>query len=58
LLSLFINGSGVPNAGVTLAPGATSWATLSDRNAKKDFAPVDIGAVLDKLATVPVEQWH
>jgi hypothetical protein len=53
-----VNGSGNPTAGVALAPGATSWATLSDRNAKKDFAPVDIGAVLDKLAAVPVEQWH
>ena len=53
-----VNGSGNPTAGVTLAPGATSWATLSDRNAKKDFAPVNAEAVLDKLAGVPVEQWH
>jgi len=53
-----VNGSGVPTAGVSLAPGATSWATLSDRNAKKDFAPVDTGAVLAKLAKVPVEQWR
>ena len=44
--------------GGSLTPGATSWATISDRNAKKDFAPVDTGAVLDKLAAVPVEQWH
>ena len=53
-----VNGSGNPTAGVALSPGATSWATLSDRNAKKDFAAVDTGAVLDKLAAVPVEQWH
>ena len=42
----------------SLAPGETSWATLSDRNAKKDFAPVNTQAVLEKLAGVPVEQWH
>ncbi|HEV2454196.1 MAG TPA: tail fiber domain-containing protein [Verrucomicrobiae bacterium] len=44
--------------GVQLAAGSTSWATLSDRNAKKDFRPVDPRTILDKLATVPIEQWH
>jgi hypothetical protein len=52
----FFTGSGT--GGATLAAGATSWTTLSDRNAKKDFAPVDYQAVLDKLAQVPIEQWH
>ena len=41
-----------------LAAGATSWTTLSDRNAKKDFAPVEYQGVLTKLAQVPIEQWH
>jgi hypothetical protein len=53
-----VDGSGNPTAGAMLAPGATSWATISDRNAKKDFAPVDGESVLDKLSAVPVEQWH
>jgi hypothetical protein len=44
--------------GVHLNPGATAWTTLSDRNAKKNFKPVDYVAVLDKLATVPIEQWN
>ena len=44
--------------GATLLAGGTSWTTLSDRNAKKDFAPVDYQAVLDKLAQVPIQQWH
>ncbi|MGH8023719.1 MAG: tail fiber domain-containing protein [Limisphaerales bacterium] len=44
--------------GVVLAAGATSWATLSDRNAKNDFAPVNGEAILDKLAGVPIELWH
>jgi hypothetical protein len=45
-------------AGVFLAPGGTSWSSMSDRDAKKNFAPVDSEALLQKLATVPVQQWH
>jgi len=41
-----------------LAANSTSWAVMSDRNAKKDFAPVDYQAVLAKLAGVPIQQWH
>jgi len=44
--------------GVSLAAGGTAWATLSDRDAKKDFAPVDGMAVLEKLAAVPVLSWR
>jgi hypothetical protein len=50
--------SGRSGAGLYVAPGGNSWVTVSDRNAKKDFAPVDYQAVLDKLAQVPIEQWH
>jgi hypothetical protein len=50
------------NSGLTLgaylAPNGTSWGALSDRNAKKDFAPVDNREVLEKLAAVPITQWH
>lgn len=53
----FYSNSGA-TAGVSLAPGGTSWATISDRNAKKNFVPVNDEAVLDKLASVPVEQWN
>src|SRR5262249_41866680 len=53
-----VDGYGNPTAGVALASGATSWSTLSDRNAKKDFAPVNTDSVLDKLDHVPVEQWR
>jgi hypothetical protein len=44
--------------GAKLASGATSWTTLCDRSAKKNFKPVDTEAVLDKLAAVPIEQWN
>jgi len=31
---------------------------ISDRNVKKDFAPVDSVGILEKLAAMPVTQWH
>jgi len=45
-------------AGVFLGSNSTSWATISDRNAKKNFAAVDGEAVLDKLAAIPVQRWN
>jgi hypothetical protein len=57
-----VTGINATNGNVTseayLNPGATSWATMSDRNAKKDFTPVDCLAVLAKLAGVPIQRWH
>jgi len=44
--------------GVQLGANATSWSALSDRNAKKDFAPVDGRDVLRKLDEVPVQSWR
>lgn len=52
----FSNGS--QSSGVYLAPGGTSWAAISDRNAKKNFAPVDSQAVLEQLVAVPVQRWN
>jgi hypothetical protein len=45
-------------SGAFLAANQTSWSTISDRNAKKNFQPVDTKAVLDKLAAVPIQQWN
>ncbi|MCX6927900.1 MAG: tail fiber domain-containing protein, partial [Verrucomicrobia bacterium] len=50
--------TGSGSGGAQLAAGATSWTTLSDRNAKKNFQPVNSVAVLDKLAAIPIEQWN
>jgi hypothetical protein len=50
--------TGATNVGVSLAANSTAWATLSDRNAKKNFAPVNNKAVLDTLARVPVQRWN
>ena len=46
------------SAGVSLAPGGTAWATISDQNAKKNFQAINGEEVLNKLAAVPVEQWN
>jgi hypothetical protein len=45
-------------AGVHLLAGDTAWSSISDKNAKKNFQPVNAEAVLEKLAAIPVEQWN
>lgn len=44
--------------GVSLVAGGGSWAMLSDRNAKENFAPIDAGEVLEKVAKLPVTTWN
>jgi len=44
--------------GVYLSPGGNAWNSISDRDAKKNIAPVDAGAVLEKLVQVPVQAWN
>ena len=46
------------SAGVALLPNATAWTTVSDRNAKKNFQPVNTEAVLAKLVAIPIQQWN
>ena len=53
-----INGAGTPTGGVQLTPGAGSWSSLSDRNAKSNIVAVDGVAILDKLAAIPIALWN
>jgi len=53
-----IDGNGNPTAGVQLAAGGGSWSSISDRNAKENFADVDGGDVLARLAAIPVQTWN
>jgi hypothetical protein len=53
-----IDMSGTPTAGATLNPGDTSWSSISDRNAKKNFVPVSGEAILAKLAAIPISKWN
>jgi hypothetical protein len=50
--------TGTGSAGATLAAGATAWSVMSDRNAKKDFAAISPVDILNKLASMPITQWH
>jgi hypothetical protein len=59
--TFFYTGSdsqGHVTAGVKLLTNSTSWSTVSDRTVKKNFQAVDGGAVLEKLATVPIQKWN
>jgi hypothetical protein len=49
---------GNPKAGVHLAAGGGSWASLSDRESKENLAPVDARQVLERLAALPVATWN
>jgi hypothetical protein len=44
--------------GATLLPGSGSWTSMSDRNAKENFAPVNAESVLDKVAALPLSTWN
>lgn len=52
-----IDGSGIPTAGVELAPGGGSWSSLSDLNAKVNFSSVHGLDVLERLSEIPIETW-
>ncbi|HTY86499.1 MAG TPA: tail fiber domain-containing protein [Candidatus Acidoferrum sp.] len=45
-------------AGVYLAPGGGSWTSISDRNAKENFRPVNLRVVLEKVAALPMTTWN
>jgi hypothetical protein len=45
------------SAGVSLAPGAGSWAGISDRNRKHLFRTEDGESVLAKIAGMPIPSW-
>ena len=53
-----VDGSGVPTAGVTMAAGAGAWSSISARATKENFTSVDVIAVLEKVASMPVEEWN
>jgi hypothetical protein len=53
----FYSNSGM-SLGAQLAPNATAWTTLSDRDAKENFATVDARAALEALAAMPVSSWN
>ena len=53
-----VDSNGLPVAGVALPAGSGSWSSLSDRNAKENFAPIEPRALLDRLASLPIQAWN
>jgi hypothetical protein len=47
-----------PVAGVRLAAGGGSWTSMSDRNAKENFAEVSCREVLEKVTALPLNTWN
>lgn len=46
------------SAGVSLPAGGGAWATVSDRNAKTAFVPVDPQAILERVSALPISTWQ
>jgi hypothetical protein len=45
-------------AGVSLPSGAGSWLTISDKNKKEHFKPVDGEAILNKISKLDIPSWN
>lgn len=54
----FISAGGGTSSGVSLPPLGSAWASLSDRNRKKDIEPLNGRIILDKLAGISISTWH
>jgi len=55
----FISGyAGLGVTGVVLPSGEGAWETLSDRNAKQNFRPVDGAEILEKLSQLSITRWN
>ncbi len=46
------------SAGVTLSAGGGAWNSVSDRNMKANFSPVDTRAVLRGVLDLPITTWN
>ena len=53
-----VNPDGSPNGGVYVPPGSGTLMSVSDRNAKENFEPVDGKSILEKVAALPVATWN
>lgn len=53
-----IDGTGADAAGVQVASGSGTWSSISDRNAKQNFSPIDAREILRRVADMPVFKWN
>src|SRR5205814_9835661 len=47
-----------PNIWAQLSPGGNSWSSMSDRNMKEHFEPVNCRSILEKVVAIPVTTWN
>lgn len=50
--------NGALNNGVKVAAGGGSWASVSDRNVKENFAPVNSQQLLTRVLALPITTWN
>jgi hypothetical protein len=43
---------------VSLTAGLGTWASLSDRNATTDIAPLDDDSIPARVAALPIDSWR
>jgi hypothetical protein len=53
-----VDSLGTTLAGATLPAGSGSWTTLSDRNAKTDFVPINPRELLERVVRLPIQSWN
>jgi hypothetical protein len=63
MIARFIQGyvfytNSISTSGVAVAAGGGSWASLSDKMQKENFAPVDKEELLKKFCNVPAVEWQ
>jgi hypothetical protein len=46
------------NQVISWAPGATGWTVSSDRNLKENFTSVNRREILDKITSLPMNEWN
>ena len=46
------------STGVYMNNGAGSWSSISDRNRKENFAPVDGESILRSIRRIPIARWN
>jgi hypothetical protein len=46
------------STGALLGPGAGAWSSVSDRNSKDNFTPVDGTEILSRLMNIPIMTWN
>lgn len=50
--------TGLGATGAYLAPGASAWGVVSDRESKTEAALVDTQQVLERLVSIPISTWR